>query len=61
MTDRKRVRRERTETIGRLLHEYAAALGRSVRRTLIPAIHIVRFTRHRDAAARISRRLMTPH
>ena len=24
MTDRKRVRRERTEAIGRLLHEYAA-------------------------------------
>ncbi len=61
MTDRKRVRRERTEAIGRLFHEYAADLGQSIRRALKPTIHIVRFTRHRDASARISRRLMAPH
>ena len=61
MTDRKHVRRERTEAIGRLFHEYAAGLGQSVRRTSKATIDIVRFTRHRAASARISRRLMTPH
>ena len=61
MTFRKRVRRERAETFGKRFHEYATSLERSVRSTLRPTINLARATRNKDASARISRRLMTPH
>ena len=61
MTPRKRVGHERAEAFGRLFYECVAGLGQSVRRTLKPPINLDRYTRNRDAAARISRRLMTPH
>ncbi len=61
MTFRKRVRRECAETFGKRFHECATSLERSVRSTLRPTINLARATRNKDASARISRRLMTPH
>jgi hypothetical protein len=54
------VRFGRTDTIEALCHECLAGLAQFVYRVMRPAIGLTRLKRNKKAAARISRRLMTP-
>ena len=60
MTYNEQARFDRTEEIAQFFDECVAGLAQIVSNTLRPTIRLARTLRNREAAARISRRLMTP-
>ncbi len=54
------VRFGRTEEISQFFYEHVAGLAQFVGNTLRPTIRLAHTIMNREAAARISRRLMTP-
>ena len=60
MTYNEQARFDRTEEITQFFDDCVAGLAQIISNTLRPAIRLARTLRNREAAARISRRLITP-
>ena len=61
MTSHKRAHRQHGEAPGKLFRGYTIGAALFGRKSLKPAIKLVRLSRNKQAAERISRRLLAPH